>query len=321
MKIRIGLGITAALLASIFVAMLVGVNSLTPSQWWNGLTDSTSTLHSILWQIRLPRIALALLVGASLAVAGAVSQGVFANPIAEPSIIGIASGAALGIVVASAVQIVTIGTWQSVVAALVGALVVASLMVRWVPKSPLAFLLTGIAIAAMTNALVGLVTSMADRSDLRSISFWSLGSLALATWSSALAIAPFVLIGLVIALVIAPRLDYLALGNARHLGISLTRLQASALIALAFLVAGSVALTGVITFVGLVVPHVLRLLVGPSHRALIALSALGGALLVLIADTISRTVLQPMELPIGLLTAIVGAPILLISVRSLRSQQ
>lgn len=320
MKKYAGVFLTILLLTAIAIALTVGATSLPVTQLWRAINDP-SALGTILWQIRIPRIALAILVGASLATAGAISQAVFANPVAEPSIIGIGSGAALGLLAAVALNLAPIGTFASVAFALAGALAVSLAMVRWVPRSPLAFLLTGIAIAALANALIGLITSFAGRSDLRSISFWTLGSLSLSTWNAVLITAPLTVIGLASAVVIAPKLDYLSLGNARHFGISVSRVQLVALISLSILVAASVALTGVITFVGLVVPHVLRLLVGAGHRQLIALTAIGGASLVLIADTISRWVLQPLELPIGLLTALVGAPILILSLRTLREDR
>lgn len=317
MKRYFGAVLLVGLVVSSLTALLLGVRLLSPTQVIDGLRDTTSPLHPILWEIRLPRIATAIVVGASLAVAGAMSQALFANPIAEPTIVGIASGGALGLLLTVAAGLTTIGTFPASLAALVGALVVVVMLTRFSNVSALAFLLSGIAIAAILNSVIGLVTAVGGRSDLRSIAFWSLGSIALASWSGFWSITPLVLAGLAVALSIAPELDYLALGPqaARHMGINIARTRAISLIAIAALVAGSVAVTGIIAFVGLLVPHLVRLVVGASNKAIVIHSALLGAMLVLLADTAARTLIQPLEIPIGLLTALLGAPVLLVALK------
>lgn len=315
--------LTILLITVCLGALLLGVQSLTPSQLFKGLTDPNSDVHTILWEIRIPRIALAAVVGASLAVAGVLSQSLFANPIAEPSIIGVASGAATGLLLATLIGITTIGSTGSLIAAIVGGVVTGLALSRFSPSSPLAFLLSGIATAAVLNAVIGLLTSISRSGELRSIAFWTLGSFSLATWSNFWLVLPVALVGITLALLLSNQLDYLSLGNqsARHLGIEVKRLRSIALIALGLLVSASVAVTGIITFVGLAVPHIVRLLFKPMHGMLIALSAITGATLVVVADTLSRWLLQPTELPIGLITAILGAPILLAALRTLRENR
>lgn len=316
------------LVLTTFVALLLGVTSLTPSALFEGLTRSTSDVHEILWQIRLPRIALAIVVGAALAVAGVLSQSLFANPIAEPSIIGIASGSATGLLVGVIAGVASIGSLASMIAAITGAIVVSLLINRYARnsmtnQSALAFLLAGIATAAVLNAVIGVLTNVGRSGELRSISFWTLGSFSLATWANLWLVLPFVVIGIALAIYVSHQLDYLALGSqtARHMGIEVKQVRLVALIALAFLVSAGVAVTGIIAFVGLAVPHIIRLIFGPLHRALIVLSAIAGAILVVAADTLARWVFQPTELPIGLITAILGAPVLLFALRSLRVSQ
>lgn len=313
-----------ALVAAAFAALSWGVTSLSPSGAVRALVgNADSTEVAVIQQIRAPRIAMAIIVGALLGVAGAVSQGVFANPLAEPTIIGIASGGAFGLLVAVASGLVAIASLGSVAASIAGAALTAWVISRWDRNGtdPLGLLLAGIALAALGNGLVGLMTATSGRGDLRSIAFWSLGSLSLATWKSVAAIAVPAAAGVVLALMAARELDYLALGRiaARHLGVDVRRSQRRAFLALALLVGSAVAVVGIIAFVGLVVPHLVRLLVGPRHPDLLPFSAITGALLLLIADTAARTLLLPMEIPLGLLTAVIGAPVLLMVLRAVRT--
>jgi len=319
--------VTALLLlilaGSAIAAFSWGVRSVSPSTALRLLTgDGDANAVAVVQQVRGPRIVAAIIVGALLGVAGAVSQGLFANPLAEPTIIGVASGGALGLLVAVAAGWVAIGSSGAVLAAVIGAALVAAIIGAWDRRGsdPLALLLAGIAIAALANAFVGLITATSGRGDLRSIAFWSLGSLSLTTWSATASIALPAVIGIAIALLSARDLDYLALGRAaaRHLGIDVRRAQLRAFAALALLIGSAVAVVGIVAFVGLVVPHVVRLLIGPRHRLLLPFSALTGSLLVLIADTAARTLLLPLEIPIGLLTAVIGAPALLLVLKAVQ---
>lgn len=322
------IGWVAAIVVSVIAALSWGVESISAQQALrllisdSDISGADGALSAVVQQVRAPRVAIALIVGAVLGVAGAVSQGLFANPLAEPTIIGIASGAAVGLLLAVSVGWVAIASFGGVVAAVVGAAVTAVLISRWDRdgRDPLALLLAGIAVAALGNAVVGLITATSGRGDLRSISFWSLGSLSLATWQSVQAMVVPAALGVIGAIVLARRLDYLALGStgARHLGVDVRTARALAFIVLALLIGSAVAIVGIIAFVGLVVPHVARLAVGPRHRHLLVHSALLGALLVLWADTTARTLLLPIEIPIGLITAVIGAPVLLVLLKWVR---
>lgn len=289
--------------------------------------DRDSLADSVLWDIRLPRIALGVVVGASLAAAGACMQGSLANPLAEPGIVGVSTGAALGAVVQIAIGFTLAGTWTLAAFAFVGGLATVALVyasARHDGRTEVVTLvLAGIAINAFAGALIGLLTYVADDAQLRSITFWSLGSLAQATWAKVGVVAPLALTGLVVAMVQARRLDLLALGerSARSLGVDVERLRLITLAVVALLTAASVAVSGVILFVGLVIPHVVRMLAGPGHRTLLPASALGGALVLVVADVVARTVVSPAELPLGVLTSLIGSPFFFYLLRRTRASQ
>ncbi|HMF55655.1 MAG TPA: iron ABC transporter permease [Pyrinomonadaceae bacterium] len=274
--------------------------------------------------IRLPRVMLGLIVGAGLGISGAAMQGLFRNPLADPSLIGISSGAAL-----AATMIVIIGDMVSFslphifqlfsfpLAAFFGALVTTLVVYR---LSTIAgqtvvatLLLAGIAINALAQAFSGFLTFYATDTQIRSLTFWKLGSLGGSTWSSVLVAAPFILLPVILFPRLARPLNALLLGEAEagHLGFDVERMKRMVVVLVALTVGASVAVSGLITFVGLVVPHLLRLMIGPDHRKLLSGSALLGASLLLAADLIARTVVAPAELPIGVLTALTGAPFFL----------
>ncbi|MGD9918522.1 MAG: FecCD family ABC transporter permease [Paenirhodobacter sp.] len=278
----------------------------------------------VLFDIRLPRLAMGLLVGAALAVAGALMQGLFRNPLADPGIVGTGAGAGLGAV--SAIVLggllpatigATLGPWLIPVAAFAGAWIVTLLLYRTAraggETSIATLLLAGIAFAALAGAVTGLLVAIADDQQLRDLTFWGMGSLAAASWPK-LAVAALLIIP---ALVFAPRLgaglNALALGEAAasHMGHDVERLKRRAVIAVAALSGAAVALAGGIGFVGIVVPHLLRLATGPDHRRLLPDAALLGAALLIAADLIARRVAAPAELPIGIITALLGAPVFL----------
>jgi iron complex transport system permease protein len=278
----------------------------------------------ILWSIRLPRIALAAMVGGLLAVSGAVMQGLFRNPLADPALVGVSGGAAL----AAATTIVVSdkfleSTFFAIpfevlpVTALVGALIATALLYRLATRegrtSIAIFLLGGLAIAALANAAIGLLVFLADDRQLRDITFWMLGSLSGATWAKAAAILPFFLATAIALPLIARGLDLLVLGEAEafHSGIHVERLKKFSILLIAAAVGAAVSVSGVIGFVGIVVPHLLRLVVGPAHRILLPASIILGAALMVGADILSRTLAAPAELPIGIVTAVVGAPFFL----------
>ena len=288
---------------------------------------AAETSSVIVWEIRAPRIALAVVIGAGLGVSGALLQGTLRNPLADPGIIGISAGAALG-----AVTIVALGAAYGSLLAAVGATVFglgAMWLVTWIARSPsgrtevVTLVLGGVALTAFAAAVLSVVVAASDTAGARSTTFWTTGSLSLATWPSLGATLPFVVLGLIGAAVVSRPLDVLSLGDraAYAVGVDVERTRLIALGSAVLLVAAGVAVVGVIAFVGLVVPHLVRLLLGPRHRPLLLGSALGGALLLLVADTIARTVVSPVELPIGVVTAIIGAPVFVLLLRRTRSAQ
>ncbi|MEU5449836.1 MULTISPECIES: iron ABC transporter permease [Streptomyces] len=283
--------------------------------------------ESVLWNVRLPRVVLALLVGASLGCAGALMQGVFGNPLAEPGVIGISAGAAVGAVASIALGLSFFGNWTITVCAFVAGLATV-LLVYALSRSGgrtevVTLILTGIAVNAFAGALIGLFIFFADNAQITQITFWQLGSLSQATWPKVLAVLPCAVAGLLIAPFYARKLDLLALGErpARHLGVDVERLRIVLVLVLALLTAAAVAVAGIISFVGLLVPHLLRMVNGPGHRFLVPASALGGGVILVAGDLAARTVAAPAELPLGVLTALFGSPFFFWLLRRTRRRQ
>ena len=302
------------LLAGAFVGSLyLGATQI--DNFWSALFNPGS--NEILWQIRFPRVTAAVIVGAALAVAGLLAQGACNNAVAEPAILGTAAGASFGAVLAISAGLVQVGTMGAIACGTFGALLTTSLTLKLAAirgaLSSFGLILVGIAVSAIFTSFVGIASAMVSRADARSISFWSFGSLALITPDNLLGIAITTAIGIAIAWKIAPSLDRLSLGDATafHLGINVARIRLFALIALSILAGGAVSTVGSIAFIGLAAPHIARFIYGPAHRNLVAHSAVIGALIVVVADTMSRTIAQPNELPIGLATALLGAPVLI----------
>ena len=285
-------------------------------------------LESVIMQIRLPRMVLALVVGAGLGLGGALMQGVFRNPLADPGLIGVSSGGALAaslFIVFAGGLTSDVGGWVRLmgtpVMAFAGALGVTYLV--WhlgtvggrVLVSRL--LLAGIAINALAGAAIGCLTLVATDTELRDLIFWSLGSLNGATWTTVLMSALGVLPAVLLAPRLARSLDAWLLGEveAQHLGVDVVQLKRRAVGVTALAVGTAVAAAGIIGFVGLVIPHMIRLLLGPGHRYLLPGSALLGAWLLMGADVFARLVASPLEIPIGVVTALVGAPFFLLLLR------
>lgn len=278
----------------------------------------------VLVDIRLPRLITGLLVGASLAVSGAVMQGLFRNPLADPGIVGVGAGAGLGAVLAIVLGaflppalLAVAGVHLVPLAAFAGGwgatMVLYRVSTRRGRTSVATMLLAGIALGALAGALTGILVYIADDQQLRDLTFWGLGSIAGASWSKLLAAAPIMLLALVAAPVLARALNGLALGEAAaaHLGIAVQRMKNMAILTVAAATGAAVAVSGGIGFIGIVVPHLLRLAMGPDHRFLLPAAALLGASLLLIADMISRVIIAPAELPIGIVTAVLGGPVFL----------
>lgn len=273
--------------------------------------------------IRLPRVLLALLIGAALAQAGAAMQGIFRNPLAEPGLVGISSGAALAAVAVivllepSGLFEVIPSRWVLPVATFAGGAAATALVLRLAlvdgQTRVATLLLAGLALNAIAGAGIGFFSHVASDSALRSVTFWMFGSLGRASWDEIAVAAPLLLAPLLLLPREARALDALLLGEpeAGHLGVDVERLKRRVTVLVVLAAGAAVALAGIIAFVGLLVPHLVRLAFGPSHRALLPLSALSGALLLSLADTASRLALAPTELPIGILTALVGGPFFL----------
>jgi iron complex transport system permease protein len=263
-----------------------------------------------LWQVRFPRVALAVVVGAALGCAGALMQGVFGNPLAEPAIVGVASGAAVGAFCVIALGLVTFGSWTTAAAAFAGGLLTTALVYSLSRSDGrtevVTMILTGIAVNAVAGAVIGLLTFLADDDARTAMAFWNLGSLNRATWTAVAVAGSCVVVGLLVAALHARTLDLLALGErtARHLGVDVERARWMLVAAAALLTAAGVAFAGIIAFVGLVV----RLAAGPAHRTVVWGSAVGGALVLVLADLLARTAVAYQELPLGVLTAAVGGP-------------
>ncbi len=280
---------------------------------------------AILWNIRLPRIVLGALVGGSLGIAGAALQGVFRNPLAEPGIIGVSSGAAVGAVAAIVLGINFFGSGGIAVSAFICGLI-ATAIVYLVARSygqteVTTLVLAGIAVNATAGAFTGLFVFIADDDQLRSITFWTLGNVGGATWPVIGSVLPFFLVGLILLPFWARQLNLLSLGDreARHLGVSTERVRLSVIVLSALLTGAAVSVSGIIGFVGLVVPHIIRLIVGPNHSFLLPASILGGVTSLLLADLLARTVVVPAEMPIGVVTAMIGGPFFLWLVHRTRS--
>ncbi|MCB1755158.1 MAG: iron ABC transporter permease [Gammaproteobacteria bacterium] len=293
-----------------------------------GMADSQHldpVQQAVLENIRLPRIVLTILVGAGLGVSGLALQGLFRNPLADPALIGVSSGAAL---FASAVIVFEssitgtlvhnyLGAYMLPVAAFLGSFIVSSIVLqlsRVRGKTDIAtMLLAGIAINAIAQAGTGLITYLSDDTQLRTLTFWLMGSLSGADWQQLKVVSPLILPGIVVLIIQARALNAVMLGEsvAEHLGFRIQRIKLTIILAVSVCVGAAVALTGIIGFVGLVVPHIVRLIIGPNHRQTFPLSALFGAVVLLLADLVSRTVVIPEELPIGIVTSIFGGPFFL----------
>ncbi|MCD2500020.1 FecCD family ABC transporter permease [Microbacterium nymphoidis] len=280
----------------------------------NGWAPEDALIEQTLWQIRLPRVAMSLLVGALLAVAGAVMQAVFANPLAEPGVVGVSSGAALGAAASIAFGLTFLGGWTTAVFAFAGGLV-ATFVVYSTARAQgrtesVTLVLTGIAVNAFAGAGLALLMTVGDSGSREQIVFWQLGSMNGSRWGE---VGVSALVGgaaVIAALLLARQYDLLALGDrtAAHLGVRVERLRILSIVLVALLTGAAVAFVGIISFVGLVVPHIVRMILGPSNRLLIGASALLGAALLVLADLLARTLVPATDLPIGVLTSLVGGP-------------
>lgn len=292
-----------------------------------GAAASHANTDAALWEVRFPRIALAVLVGAALAAAGAIMQGVFGNPLADPGIVGVSSGAAIG----ASLMIITGLAAASSFAIPLGAFITGVLtaaLIYSISRSRgrtevITLILVGVAVNAFGGAALALMTFTATANQREQIVFWQMGSLAGALWESVFTVIPLLVVGLILAIAVSGRLDLLSLGDdaARHLGLNIERLRIGSIVIVSILTATAVAFAGIIGFVGLVVPHLIRMIMGPGHRVLVPASALGGALLLVIADTFARTAIPYAELPLGMLTALIGGPFFFYLIKASRKSR
>ena len=281
-----------------------------PTSW----APTDPIVESTLWVVRFPRIAMALAVGAALAVAGAVMQAIFGNPLAEPGVVGVSSGGAFGAAIAIVTGVAAFGSGTIAVFAFAGGLG-ATLLVYAMSRANgrtevVTLLLTGIAVNAFAGAGLAFLLFLADSGGREQIVFWQLGSLNGSLWSEVAIVVAVTVVGTAVALILARQYDLLALGerNARHLGVSVEGLRIGSIVLVALLTGAAVAFCGIIAFVGLVVPHVIRMAIGPRHRPLLIASAVGGGALLVYSDMIARSVVAGADLPIGLLTSLIGGP-------------
>lgn len=320
-------------LALAFLVLAAAALSLTSGAAGLGAGDIVSALSGeglslrdriVLFDIRLPRLALGLAVGASLAVSGVLLQGLFRNPLADPGIVGVSAGAGLGAVLAIVLGgllplalTTALGPALVPLAAGLGGWATTLILYRVATSGKRTdvamMLLAGIALSALAGAATGVLTFLADDRQLRDLTFWSMGSLAGATWKKLLTALPLMALALIAAPRLARGLNALALGEAQasHMGTDVQRLKRLAILFAAAGTGAAVAVSGGIGFVGLVVPHLLRQAQGPDHRHLLPHAAMLGAALLVLADLVARTIVAPAELPIGILTALIGAPVFL----------
>lgn len=304
-------------LAGFLLSLLIGPVRTTVGDLFRTIRDPEPVLFAIFVDLRLARAVLAFLVGAALALSGAILQGYFRNPMADPFVVGVSSGASLGAVLATAIgfEAAAFGFSGPGLLAFLSGLGIVSLVyalsVRRGGFRIETLLLTGIAAGALASALTSFFLFMRSDSYDQAV-FWLLGSFQLADWGQAATIGPWLVLGLLASVWLARDMDLLALGDetAQALGSPVRRIRMAFLVISALLAALSVAVSGIIGFVGLVVPHWVRLLIGPGHRTLFLSSALAGGTFLLYCDLLARTIL-PAELPIGVITAAVGAPFFL----------
>ncbi len=291
-----------------------------------GSRDWSLTLETIFFKIRLPRLILAALVGTSLAVAGVIFQALFKNPMADPCIIGVSSGAALGATLAIIFKIGfgLIGLSTVPITAFLGALITVIIVYQIAKVGPVvpvtALLLSGIAVGSFISAITSLLMVLGGE-DLHSIVFWLMGGLGARNWSHVKMILPFILPGLLFIPLFARDLNLILLGEekAQQLGIGVEGFKKGMLALGSLITAAAVSVSGLIGFIGLMVPHIVRLITGPDHRILLPCSALVGSIFLIIADTLARLLLAPMEIPVGIVTALFGAPFFIFLLRKGKS--
>ncbi|QNK87688.1 iron ABC transporter permease [Sporosarcina sp. resist] len=305
----------AALLVAVWLGVSIGSVKIPISTLWNAEADATAT--NILWKIRMPRVVLAGLVGASLAISGAAFQGLLKNPLADPYTLGVSSGASVGAVMTLffGISIPFLGTYTLPIFSMVGAALTMFLVLGFARLVDRAMrmetiILTGIIFGSFLGSVLSLMIALTGE-ELRQIIGWLLGSVSMRGWNYITMILPFVVVGSFMLWLNRRELNAMLFGEERahHLGVNVKRRKFAILIGGSILTGSAVAVSGTIGFVGLVVPHMTRLLWGSDHRHLLTLSFMNGATLLIICDLIARTIISPTELPVGVITAFIGAPV------------
>ena len=316
------------LLLALLLSLAIGSVFLSPLELWNTLLGRGSeTSVSILWKIRLPRTILIALTGAALGGSGATYQGLFRNPLADPFLIGVASGAGLGAVIAMSVEW-PYSFWglmavpmAAFLAALLTVFIVYSLarVGQTVPSTNL--VLAGVAFSSFATSLTSFLM-LRSTGEVRRALGWLLGGASQSGWTAILAIAPYLIVGLGILLLSGHALNLLQFGDdqAQQLGLNVTRAKRILLTASSLATAAAVAFSGIIGFIGLIVPHIIRLWTGPDYKRLLPLSILGGATALILSDVLARILLAPQEIPVGIITALAGAPFFLWVLRRSKNQ-
>ena len=305
----------AALIVAVWLGVSIGSVKIPISTLWNAGADATAT--NILWKIRMPRVVLAGLVGASLAISGAAFQGLLKNPLADPYTLGVSSGASVGAVMTLffGISIPFLGTYTLPIFSMVGAALTMFLVLGFARLVDRAMrmetiILTGIIFGSFLGSVLSLMIALTGE-ELRQIIGWLLGSVSMRGWNYITMILPFVVVGSFMLWLNRRELNAMLFGEERahHLGVNVKRRKFAILIGGSILTGSAVAVSGTIGFVGLVVPHMTRLLWGSDHRHLLTLSFMNGATLLIICDLIARTIISPTELPVGVITAFIGAPV------------
>jgi iron complex transport system permease protein len=305
---------------SLALGLGAGTVPLAPEEVLRGLWSPDAPASVIVRELRVPRVLLAFLVGGSLAVCGAALQAMIRNPLAEPYLLGLSGGAGLGAVIALASR--AAGAWAVPIAAFAGALAAVGLVYRLSLVAgrrldPRILLLSGVVVGAFAGALMSAIIVLSDAPTVRNAFLWLLGGFGAASWEALAVFAAYAVVPLAAIGLSARALDLVALGDepAHHLGADVDRVRRLVYVCTALLTAASVAACGIIGFVGLVVPHAVRTLARPLHRTLLPLVFIGGGSFLVLADVVSRTVARPLELPVGVVTALVGVPIFAVLLR------
>jgi iron complex transport system permease protein len=319
MRGRIAL-LLLAVVAALGLGLAAGTVPLTPAAVWAGLWHGDASSAAIVRDLRAPRVLLAFSVGGSLAVAGAALQAMIRNPLAEPYLLGLSGGAGLGAVIAIATR--AAGTWAIPIAAFVGAgaavvLVYRLSLVAGRRLDPRVLLLSGVVVGSFAGALMSAIIVLSPSEGTRNAFLWLLGGFSAASWQSLAVFATYAVVPLALIGYSARSLDLIALGEepAHHLGADVHRTRRLVYACTALLTAASVATCGIIGFVGLVVPHAVRTMARPLHRTLLPLVFLVGGAFLVLSDVVSRTVVRPLELPVGVITALVGVPLFALLLR------